>query len=71
MPRRTPVIAIPMRPSFLCYHGIRLTRGGRRRRESNAPSIAELIFPWVMFPDAECLQRNQQPAQACSQVVGQ
>jgi starch-binding outer membrane protein, SusD/RagB family len=37
----------------------------------NTGSIAELIFPWVMFPDAECLQRGQQPAQACSQVVGQ
>jgi hypothetical protein len=37
----------------------------------NTGAIAELIFPWVMFPDAECLQRNQQPAQACAQVVGQ
>jgi starch-binding outer membrane protein, SusD/RagB family len=39
--------------------------------KANASSISELIFPWVMFPDAECLQRGQQPAQACSQVVGQ
>lgn len=37
----------------------------------NTGAIAERIFPWVMFPDAECLQRNQQPEQACSQVVGQ
>jgi len=39
--------------------------------KANTSSISELIFPWVMFPDAECLQRGQQPAQACSQVVGQ
>jgi SusD family. len=39
--------------------------------KANAGAISELIFPWVMFPDAECLQRGQQPAQACSQVAGQ
>lgn len=38
--------------------------------KSNTGAINELIFPWVMFPDAECLQRKQQPAEACSQVVG-
>ena len=36
----------------------------------NTGSIAELIFPWVMFPDAECAQRKQQPAAACTQVAG-
>ena len=36
----------------------------------NTGAIAELIFPWVMFPDAECAQRKQQPAAACTQVAG-
>jgi hypothetical protein len=38
--------------------------------KSNLSAIAEQIFPYVMFPDAECNQRGQQPAIACSQVPG-
>jgi hypothetical protein len=36
----------------------------------NTGAIAEQIFPYVMFPDAECNQRGQQPSIACSQVPG-
>jgi len=36
----------------------------------NTNAIGELIFAYVMFPDAECLQRNQQPQVACTQVPG-
>jgi hypothetical protein len=62
--------------SLLFVQGTRWVDARRYSRlaqlpKANASSISELIFPWVMFPDAECLQRGQQPAQACSQVVGQ
>lgn len=38
--------------------------------KANLGAIGELIFSYVMFPDAECIQRNQQPAIGCSQVPG-
>lgn len=38
--------------------------------KANTPALGELIFPYVMFPDAECIQRNQQPAIGCTQVPG-
>ena len=38
--------------------------------KANLGAIGELIFPYVMFPDAECIQRNQQPAIGCTQVPG-
>ena len=61
--------------SLLFEQGTRWVDARRYGRLAQLPklnsSIAELIFPWVMFPDAECLQRGQQPAQACTQVIGQ
>jgi hypothetical protein len=38
--------------------------------KANLGAIGELIFAYVMFPDAECIQRNQQPAIGCTQVPG-
>jgi hypothetical protein len=61
--------------SLLFEQGTRWVDARRYGRLAQLPkvnsSIAELIFPWVMFPDAECLQRGQQPTQACTQVIGQ
>jgi len=62
--------------SLLFEQGTRWVDARRYNRLAQLPklntgSIAELIFPWVMFPDAECAQRKQQPAVACTQVTGQ
>jgi hypothetical protein len=61
--------------SLLFEQGTRWVDARRYNRLAQLPkvntgSIGELIFPWVMFPDAECAQRKQQPAQACTQVTG-
>jgi hypothetical protein len=38
--------------------------------KSNTNALAELIFPYVMFPDAECNQRDPKPQPGCSPVLG-
>jgi hypothetical protein len=60
---------------LLFEQGARWVDARRYGRLSQLPktsggSFTELIFPYVMFPDAECSQRGQQPASACSQVPG-
>jgi hypothetical protein len=61
--------------SLLFEQGTRWVDARRYGRLSQLPklntaAIAEAIFPYVMFPDAECNQRGQQPAIACAQVPG-
>jgi hypothetical protein len=61
--------------SLLFEQGTRWVDARRYGRLAQLPktsggSFTELIFPYVMFPDAECNQRGGQPAQACSQVPG-
>ena len=61
--------------SLLFEQGTRWVDARRYGRLAQLPKTSggtfpEQIFPYVMFTDAECIQRNQQPAQACSQVPG-
>ncbi len=58
--------------SLLFEQGTRWVDARRYGRLGQLPrqfsSIAEKVYPYVMFPDAECNQRNPKPQPGCSQV---